>query len=259
MSHDDSTPASPPERQRGAGRRVLSDVVAEWIAARVLDGTYPTGERLPPERDLAEQLGVNRSSVREALKRLEQLRLVSIQQGSGIRACPTDHANLDLVAWLLLRDGRPDPVRIRELTELRNVVFQGLIRLAIERSTQAELDEVAAITHRIVDPALTEQQAWVELEQGYDAVVRLTRNGIALLLWNSMRRFVSEPPVFAAREASVRARLEVVAPMRRLAVAIAARDADTAARALREVHAQLLERVAAHLASALPPSGSRDR
>ena len=54
-------------------RGVLPDAVADQIQTKILNGTIRAGDRLPPERELALQLGVNRSSVREALKKLEQL------------------------------------------------------------------------------------------------------------------------------------------------------------------------------------------
>lgn len=49
----------------------------------ILDGVFAPGDRLPPERALAEQLGVNRTTLRAALSRLEASRLVSVRQGSG--------------------------------------------------------------------------------------------------------------------------------------------------------------------------------
>ncbi len=224
-----------PGEELAGGRRVLSDVVAEWITARVLDGTYPTGERLPAERELAEQLGVNRSSVREALKKLEQLRLVAIQQGSGIRACPTDEANLDLVARLVLRDGLPDAERIHDLMEVRDVLFLGLLRLGLERGTQQEIDETVALLERLAEPALPETEVGAALVEVHDAAVRMAHNRIALLLWNSMRRFLAQPPVAAARRVSSAVRIELAPQVRRLAHAIAARDQETAVRTAREL------------------------
>lgn len=60
--------------------RQIADQLADLIAA----GTYPAGSCLPPERDLARQLGVSRSSVREALIALEVLRIVDVRVGAGV-------------------------------------------------------------------------------------------------------------------------------------------------------------------------------
>ena len=67
----------PPDRQR------VDEQIAAQIADAILDGAFPPGSTLPPERDLAEQLGVNRTSLRQGLARLQQMGLVEARQGSG--------------------------------------------------------------------------------------------------------------------------------------------------------------------------------
>jgi DNA-binding FadR family transcriptional regulator len=58
--------------------------IAEQLRALIAAGEFPLGSRLPPERDLAVQLGVSRPSVREALIALEVEGLVEVRMGSGI-------------------------------------------------------------------------------------------------------------------------------------------------------------------------------
>jgi DNA-binding FadR family transcriptional regulator len=60
-----------------------SEVVIENLEARILDGTFEYGKKLPSEEQLATQLGVGRRSVREALKVLKAKGLVDIQMGVG--------------------------------------------------------------------------------------------------------------------------------------------------------------------------------
>ena len=64
--------------------RRLYRQIADQIRALIRNGEFPTGARLPPERDLAKQLGVSRPSVREALIALEVEGLVEVRIGSGI-------------------------------------------------------------------------------------------------------------------------------------------------------------------------------
>jgi GntR family transcriptional regulator, transcriptional repressor for pyruvate dehydrogenase complex len=64
--------------------RRLYRQIADQIRALVRSGEFPPGSRLPPERDLARQLGVSRPSVREALIALEVEGLVDVRIGSGI-------------------------------------------------------------------------------------------------------------------------------------------------------------------------------
>ena len=64
--------------------RRLYRQIADQIRSLVRSGEYTPGQRLPPERDLARQLGVSRPSVREALIALEVEGLVEVRIGSGI-------------------------------------------------------------------------------------------------------------------------------------------------------------------------------
>lgn len=58
--------------------------IANQLRALIRAGEFPVGSRLPPERDLAVQLGVSRPSVREALIALEVEGLVAVRMGSGV-------------------------------------------------------------------------------------------------------------------------------------------------------------------------------
>ena len=63
-------------------RRRLSDDVSAQIQMRIASGELRSGDKLPPERELAERFGVSRGAVREALRTLERTGLVSLQAGS---------------------------------------------------------------------------------------------------------------------------------------------------------------------------------
>ena len=68
--------------------RRLYRQIADQIAALIEKGEYGAGSRLPPERDLAKQLGVRRPSVREALIALEVEGYVEVRVGSGVYVTP---------------------------------------------------------------------------------------------------------------------------------------------------------------------------
>ncbi len=61
-------------------RKSLPNIIASQIAAQILDGTYKSGYQLPAERDLIKQFGVSRSTLREALKSLEEIRYEPIRK-----------------------------------------------------------------------------------------------------------------------------------------------------------------------------------
>lgn len=62
----------------------LYQEVGNTLRASIISGEYPVGERLPPERDIAEQFDVSRSVVREALIMLELEKLIDVRKGSGV-------------------------------------------------------------------------------------------------------------------------------------------------------------------------------
>ena len=64
-------------------RSTVVDQLTESLIDAVVAGRFAVGEPLPPERDLAEQLEVNRATLRQAVGRLEQIGLVTRRQGSG--------------------------------------------------------------------------------------------------------------------------------------------------------------------------------
>jgi len=64
-------------------RKSLPNIIASQIAAQILDGTYKSGYQLPAERDLIKQFGVSRSTLREALKSLEEINLIESSHGVG--------------------------------------------------------------------------------------------------------------------------------------------------------------------------------
>jgi len=77
-------------------RKSLSDIIASKIAAQILDGTYKSGYQLPAERDLIKQFGVSRSTLREALKSLEEINLIDSRHGVGRFISELDEKNLAL-------------------------------------------------------------------------------------------------------------------------------------------------------------------
>jgi GntR family transcriptional repressor for pyruvate dehydrogenase complex len=78
--------------------------IADQIRSLIQSGGFAPGTRLPPERDLAQQLGVSRPSLREALIALEIAGSVEIRQGSGVYVCRApERAPSAIAAWAKAR------------------------------------------------------------------------------------------------------------------------------------------------------------
>ena len=120
----------------------LPDQVFRWLVADVLSGRYAPGERLPAQRALAAELGVNMASVREGVKRLEQLRLVETRHGDGMRVSDwRAQGGLDVLVHAVAHGGALDVALVREVFEARRLLLAEASALAAERrsSEQAEL------------------------------------------------------------------------------------------------------------------------
>ena len=116
-------------------RQSLSDAVFEQLRNQILRGERLPGSSLPAERALCEGLGVNRSAVREALRRLEQAGLVAVRQGDASRVLDyRENASLDLLGVLLIGpDGHFDARVVRGILEMRSALGPDAARLAALR------------------------------------------------------------------------------------------------------------------------------
>src|SRR5881275_3766773 len=97
-------------------RLSVPDQVFEQLREAILLGRYRPGERLPPQRALAAEMEVNMASVREALGRLEQLRLVDVRHGDATRVLDWRRSG-GLEALALMSS--MDPQLSRDLFEAR--------------------------------------------------------------------------------------------------------------------------------------------
>jgi GntR family transcriptional repressor for pyruvate dehydrogenase complex len=164
----------------GSTRRVrLRDRAAERLLEMILSGGLAAGERLPPERELVERLGVSRTVVREALNLLEARGVVSIEHGRGAVVSGGNPGAVREALSALLR------VRSRsllELQEIRRILEVEVAGLAAERAGPEEV--------RAMREQLERMRAQIDAPEGYvDADVefhaqlaRATGNGVLLTM-----------------------------------------------------------------------------
>lgn len=127
----------------------LVERVANELEQKILGGEIGPGQRLPPERTLGTQLGVSRSVVREAIKRLQSLGLVASVQGSGTRVERPSRKPLQLSLERLLRAG---DVSVNDMWAVRLPLETTIAVLAAERRTDEHLRELEALQEVLQDP-----------------------------------------------------------------------------------------------------------
>src|SRR4029077_12823289 len=94
---------------RPVGKPRVPEEIVQQLRGLILRGQYAVGDKLPPERKLAETLGVNRASLREAIKSLELMGLVHTRQGDGTRVLDfMQTAGVELVSHLIAVAGTPN-------------------------------------------------------------------------------------------------------------------------------------------------------
>lgn len=126
-----------------------SDQVAEKLLKHILQGGIAPGEKLPPERELAALFNVTRTTLREALKRLEQLKLIAIRQGQGIMVEDYRTASIDVLLYLLTLDGAIDLSILESILEARDLFGREVARLAARRADQSDLDQMARLMEKM--------------------------------------------------------------------------------------------------------------
>jgi len=120
-----------------------SAYVAEQILASIKRGEYKKGDRLPPERTIAEQMNVSRNCVREALSALQITHILTTKVGAGTYVSNPVKSKVDIGTALILVKDSED---LLEIWEARKEIEIVLMKLAIERATASDL---ATITNRL--------------------------------------------------------------------------------------------------------------
>ncbi len=180
-------------------RRRLHEAVAEQLRDAILDGRFPPGRMLPPERELAIEFRVNRTSVREAIKVLEGLGLVSVRQGAGVTVRPLVEASLDVLGPMIVHGGRIDAPLMAELGEVMQPLLLALARHAIARCRPAHVEQLRRLRDEIADgtrPAEARFASWRDL---IVLLADMSGNRVWRMLARRTRDFLASPPLAEAR------------------------------------------------------------
>lgn len=160
----------------------LVEKVCQRLAEEIRRESRKDDGWLPTERELAAKMGVSRSVVREATKRLEQQGLLEIRQGSGIRAVDRLHKPLNGSLELLLPDQKQ---RLAQLVEVRVMLEPEVARLAADRATVKQITALRAVHQRLIEAATFEDSVRADMDF-HRQLAGICGNQIASLLLNSL-------------------------------------------------------------------------
>jgi DNA-binding FadR family transcriptional regulator len=132
------------------GRDKLADQVARLLEQRILGGEWHSGHSLPAEHELASQLAVSRTVVRDAVKTLVARGLVNVRQGVGTTVAePSDGAYSDAIFLLLLRSD----ATVREVLEARELIEVAVVGMAAARRTADDCARLERSLEEFTDAA----------------------------------------------------------------------------------------------------------
>ena len=209
----------------------LADAVVDRVRDAILRDELEPGSTLPSERDLAVQLGVNRTTVREGLARLEHLGLIDRRQGTRCRVCDYRRTGSLELLPALARLGRKDVAP--SINEAAGIVYVGTVGLAAERATEADATELARLAGVVEQAVAGGDVAEIsEADRAFQHAVAASARSVALELMVS-NFYRSMDLALDARGRVKRSTAQLLVdlrrsgralPHRRLAEAIAAGD-----------------------------------
>ena len=191
----------------------MVDGVASAVVSGILEGRWPSGSRLPPERELAAELSTSRVSVRSALSRLSEWSVVSVRQGSGITVQPRRRWTAGVLAIVITHalsqgDWAALIPLLRDSREVRRWVVLDMMERAAEQfgpGNEGALDGVRARVEEawaVRDDALAfltiDRETLPEILEAAGMLPSLFLvNSLAAPYFAVMRAVPSAPPVLS--------------------------------------------------------------
>jgi DNA-binding FadR family transcriptional regulator len=162
-------------------------ILADELRRTILEGQLDEGTHLPSERELVTQTGINRSSVREALRMLEVeglLRSTPGRYGGNVVAHPDNDSMAHFVGQFI----RIKRIPLHSLQQARMTIEPALARLAAESRDEEDLAEIDRLTVQMADGPHT-PEAFAELNaRWHNAVATASKNDLLAALQYAMSR-----------------------------------------------------------------------
>ena len=197
-------------------KAVLSPNIAATLfrelRRQILSGELGAGERLPGERELAQRYETNRNTLREAVRMLEQARLVTVRHGQGVTISDFRRTGtLELLPPFLEHSSDPSDVAhlLEDILPARLLVLEFAAKLAARRADKDDIARLRDITDLMI--AAFERadlvviahgfQRWLDalIDSGHSAAVRWSFQRIAGRITRSFLSKKTEPCIWPER------------------------------------------------------------
>ncbi|MDF2445565.1 MAG: FadR family transcriptional regulator [Moraxellaceae bacterium] len=166
----------------------LGETLYDELSRDIIRGRISPGANLQPERKLAEARGLNRGAVREAMKRLAQMRLIRTVHGGGNRVEEWRQvAGLELLPDLLVGEGGlPDFGMLRALLEMRASLGVDAARLAAQRASAEQILALQGVVDEMVRRPNDVERQQYEAQRFWSLLVQAAGNQVYVMAFNSL-------------------------------------------------------------------------
>ena len=195
--------------------------IAAQLRRTILEGVYGFSDRLPAERQLAETFNVSRGTIREALRRLEELGIVTREIGSGTFVTYREFAEQAAIA---------DVTSPLELIDVRFGIEPQMVRLAISNATAIDIERLHKALTR-VESTLNNPESFTLADSEFHlSLAECTRNRLMVWLYQLINETRTHSQWVSMKDRILTSEriAKYNAQHRQLYNAIASRDIDTA-------------------------------
>ncbi|HEY4050664.1 MAG TPA: FadR/GntR family transcriptional regulator [Acidobacteriaceae bacterium] len=164
-------------------RTTLTATAFEQLISHVVKGNWKAGDRIPPERELCQQLGIARTSLREALKAMELVGMLDSRVGDGTFVCPRSEFLSRPLLWAFTGS---DHTELHDIMEARTVIEEKLAGLAAERGSKEDIVAIGQAVQSMRD-AIARGDSILEADMAFHLSIsaaaknEVLRNAVQLL------------------------------------------------------------------------------
>ncbi len=156
--------------------RLYEQIVAQ-IEERILNGELRPGDKLPAERELADQFGVSRTAIREAMKALTHSGLVVIQPGRGTFVTDISSKVVRHSFDMLVRGS--NETGIKDLIEVREILEPEIAALAAVRAGSEDIESMEEAV-RAMDMAMDDLETFIEADLDFHLALAQGSNNVLI-------------------------------------------------------------------------------
>lgn len=229
-----------------AGKESLKSTFVEIIKSRILSGSLKPGDKLPPERDLAKEVGMSRGSINQGVLDLERMGFVTIvpRKGTYVAEYAKRSTPETLAAIMSYDSSLIAPGLFRDFMDMRILIERECVRLSCQKVTDEGMKELEKKTERI-HLAADADSAADAIYDYHRCIVEISGNGAYYMIFQSFEKMIRN---LVREHYTSRAELDESIPMyRALTDAVKRRDAYEADMTMQTILSRASEYLNAHL------------